>query len=120
MKLIAVLVLAVPLTAGKSPLVWTPAVVESRTCHEFHGRGPLEYPGTLFVRESTSIDAGEWLYCVNQAVDRKMARLRAGDKIEVAVDGRKLLLRIGGKRYTTYIEKKTRADKPVTSHAAPR
>ena len=120
MKLLVVLVLALPLAAGKDPLIWTPAVVESSVRHEHHGRGSLEYPGPLFARESTYIDAGEWLYHVNQSVNPGMAHLREGDKIEVAVDGRKLLLRIGGKRYTTYIQQKNRADKPVTSRAARR
>jgi hypothetical protein len=76
------------------------------------------------VRESIYIDAGEWLYHVSQMVTyRGMANLREGDRIEVAVNGRSLILRVGGaggKRYTTQIVQKSRSGKAVTPPASPR
>src|ERR1035437_3696965 len=73
------------------------------------------------VRESIYIDTGEWLYHVSQLVTtRGMANLREGDKVEVAVKGKSLILRAGGKRYTTHIEQKSRAGQPVNSPASPR
>src|ERR1039458_4733449 len=72
------------------------------------------------VRESIYIDAGEWQYHVSQTVtSRRIANLREGDRIEVAVNGRSLILRVGSKRYTTQIVQKSRADKPVSPPASP-
>jgi hypothetical protein len=72
------------------------------------------------VRESIYIDAGEWRYHVSQMVThRGMANLLEGDRIEVAVDGRSLILRVGSKRYTTQIVHKFRG-KPVSPPASPR
>ena len=70
------------------------------------------------VRESIYIDAGEWRYLVSQMVThRGMANLLEGDRIEVAVDGRSLILRVGSKRYTTQIVHKFRG-KPVSPPAS--
>src|SRR5450759_2676763 len=62
------------------------------------------------VRESIYIDAGEWLYHVSQIVTyRGMAHVHEGDKIEVAVHGKNLILRAHGKQYTTHIDQKSRS-----------
>jgi antitoxin component of MazEF toxin-antitoxin module len=49
-----------------------------------------------------------------------MAHVHEGDKIEVAVHGKNLILRARGKQYTTHIEQKSRSGKPVSSPASPR
>jgi hypothetical protein len=49
-----------------------------------------------------------------------MANLREGAKIEVAVKGKCLILRAGGKQYTTRIEQQSRAGAAVTPPASPR
>ena len=125
MKLFVMLILALPLAAGKTPLTWTQAVVESslRQAHygEVYHEPALCYKRSLTpVRESIYIDAGEWQYHVSQMVTyRRMANLREGDRIEVAVNGRRLILRVGSKRYTTQIVQKARSDKPVSPPASP-
>ena len=65
MKLFVVLTLALPLAAGKTPLAWTQAVVESslRQAHygELYHEPAVCYKRSLTpVRESIYIDAGEW------------------------------------------------------------
>ena len=124
MKLLVVLTLALPLAAGKTPLTWTQAVVESSLSQAHYGELYHEpavcYKRSLTpVRESIYIDAGEWRYHVSQMVtNRQMASLREGDRIEVAVNGRSLILRVGSKRYTTQIVHKFRG-KPVSPPASP-
>ena len=124
MKLLVVLTLALPLAAGRTPLTWTQAVVESslRQAHygEVYHEPAVCYKRSITpVRESIYIDAGEWRYHVNQMVtNRRIANLREGDRLEVAVNGRSLILRIGSKRYTTQIVHKFRG-KPVSPPASP-
>ena len=122
--LLVILLLALPLAAASVPLTWTRGVVESsfRQAHygEVYHEPPVRSRVTP-VRESIYIDTGEWLYHVSQIVTtRGMANLREGDKVEVAVKGNSLILRAGGKRYTTHIEQKSRAGQPVNSPASPR
>ncbi len=124
MKLFVVLTLALPLAAGKTPLTWTQAVVESslRQAHygELYHEPAVCYKRSLTpVRESIYIDAGEWQYHVSQMVtNRRVVNLREGDRIEVAVNGRSLVLRVGSKRYTTQIVHKFRGV-PVSPPASP-
>ena len=124
MKLFVVLTLALPLAAGKTPLTWTQAVVESslRQAHygELYHEPAVCYKRSLTpVRESIYIDAGEWQYHVSHMVTaRRIANLREGDRIEVAVNGRSLILRIGSKRYTTQIVHKFRG-RTVSPPASP-
>ena len=124
MKLFVVLTLALPLAAGRTPLTWTQAVVESslRQAHygELYHEPAVCYKRSLTpVRESIYIDAGEWRYHVSQMVTkRRVANLREGDRIEVAVNGRSLLLRVGSKRYTTQIVHKFRGQ-TVSPPASP-
>jgi hypothetical protein len=126
MKLLVILLLALPLAAGNIPLTWTQAVVESsfRVAHYgevYHEPAVRARRSVTPVRESIYIDAGEWLYHVSQIVTyRGMAHVHEGDKIEVAVHGKNLILRAHGKQYTTHIEQKSRADKPVSSPASRR
>ena len=118
--------IALPLAAGNKPLTWTEAVVESSFRQTNYGevyREPevLGRPRNTPARESIYIDAGEWLYHVSQIVTtRGMANLREGDRIEVAVKGKNLILRARGRQYTTHIEMKSRGGKPVTAPASPR
>src|ERR1035441_4002710 len=124
MKLLVVLTLALPLAAGKTPLTWTQAVVESslRQAHygELYHEPAVCYQRSVTpVRESIYIDAGEWQYHVSQTVtNRRMATLREGDRIEVAVNGRSLMLRVGRNRDNTKIVHKFRG-KPVSPPASP-
>jgi hypothetical protein len=126
MKLLVVLLLlALPLFARKTPLSWTQAVVESgfRQAHygEVYHQPPVRYRRSVTpVRESIYIDAGEWLYHVSHPTTRGMANLREGDKLEVAVNGRRLILRVGGKRYTTHIVQRSRPGEAVNPPASPR
>jgi hypothetical protein len=125
MKRLVVLLLALPLFAGKTPLAWTQAVVDSGIRMAQYGE-VYQQPPVLFrrsvapVRESIYIDAGEWLYHVSRNVTtRGMANLHEGDKIEIAVLGRRLILRAGGKRYTTHIRQRSRTGAPVSPPALP-
>jgi len=126
MKLLVIFLLALPLTAGNAPLTWTQALVESSFRQAHYGEVYHEPPvragvSSTPVRESIYIDAGEWLYHVSQIVTaRGMANLREGDRIEVAVNGKRLILRARGKQYTTHIEQKSRSGKAVSSPASPR
>ena len=126
MKLLVILILALPLSAGNTPLTWTQAVVESsfRVAHygEVYHEPPVRAGvSSTPVRESIYIDAGPWLYHVSQIVTtRGMANLHEGDKIEVAVKGKSLILRVRGKQYTTRIEQKSRSGKAVSPPASPR
>jgi hypothetical protein len=112
MKLFVVLLLALPLAAGKTPLTWSQAVVESGSRHVqygalYHEPAPCHKRSVTPVRENIYIDAGEWLYHVSHSTTRWMANLREGDKLQVAVNGRSLILRVGRKRYTTQIVERT-------------
>jgi hypothetical protein len=126
MRLFVILALALPLTAAKGPLMWTDAVVESSFHIDHYGEVYRTPPNHTMlndtpVRESIYIDAGEWLYHVTQIVtQRGTARLREGDRIEVAVKGKSLILRAGGRQFTTHIERKSRSGKTVSSPASPR
>ena len=108
MKVFVLLVLALPLAAGKTPLAWSQAVVESGSLHVqygalYHEPAPCHKRSVTPVRENIYIDAGDWLYHVSHVTTRWMANLHEGDKLQVAVDGRSLILRVGRKRYTTQI-----------------
>ena len=124
MKLLVILLLALPLAAGNIPLTWTQAVVESsfRVAHYgevYHEPAVRARRSLTPVRESIYIDAGEWQYHVSQTVtNRRIANLREGDRIDVAVNGRSLILRVGSKRYTTQIVHKFRGV-PVSPPASP-
>ena len=125
MKLLVILLLALPLFAARTSQTWTQAVVESnfRQAHygEVYHEPPVHYKRSVTpVRESIYIDAGEWRYHVSHATTRRMANLHEGDRIEVAVNGKRLFLRVGGKRYTTQIMQKSRADGAVSPPASPR
>ena len=83
MKLFVVLTLALPLAAGKTPLTWTQAVVESslRQAHygEVYHEPAVCYRRSLTpVRESIYIDAGEWQYHVSQMVTHRSEERRVG------------------------------------------
>src|ERR1017187_7345017 len=124
MKLFVVLILALPLAAGKTPLTWTQAVVESSLPQAHYGEvyhePALCYKRSLTpVRESIYIDAGEWQYHVSQMVThRRTANLREGDRIVVAVNGRSQIGRASCRRYKTQIVHKSRG-KPVSPPASP-
>ena len=124
MKLLVILLLALPLFAARTSQTWTQAVVESnfRQAHygEVYHEPAVRYRHSVTpVRESIYIDAGEWLYHVSRPTTRRMANLREGDKIEVAVNGRRLILRVGGKRYTTHIVQKSRSGEAASLSASP-
>lgn len=123
--LILTLLLLVPLCAKKKELVWEHAVVES----SFHradrgtqmGYGDSQGAYVATVRESIYIDAGEWLYHVTRVVtSRAVLNLQEGAKLDVAVDGKNLILRIGSKQFTAQIEQKSRAGRHVTDPASRR
>src|ERR1035437_8741715 len=126
MKLLVILLLALPLAAGNKPLTWTQAVVESSFRQAHYGEVYHEPPvragvSSTPVRESIYIDAEEWLYHVSQIVTtRGLANLCEGAKIEAAANGKTLRLRVRGKHYPTHIEQKSRGGKPVSSPASPR
>jgi hypothetical protein len=125
MKLLVMLILGLPLFAGTTSLTWTQAVVESgfRQAHYgevYHEPAVRSRRSLTPVRESIYIDAGEWLYHVSHPTTRRMANLREGDKLEVAVNGRRLILRVGGKRYTTHIVQKSRSGEAVSPPASAR
>src|ERR1035441_3743434 len=72
MKLLVVLVFALPLVAAKTPLTWTQAVVESslRQAHYgevYHEPAVCARRSLTPVRESIYIDAGEWQYHVSRS-----------------------------------------------------
>lgn len=126
MKLLILILLALaPLSAGKKDLVWEHAVVESNFRQLDHG-APMPFDGrqgayVATVHESIYIDAGEWLYHVTRTVtSRTTFDLRDGAKIDVAQDGKNLLMRVGSKQYSAHIEQKSRAGKHVTDPASRR
>jgi hypothetical protein len=103
--------------AAKKDLVWTPAVVESTFRESFDGRDYRPYVAVgpmanISVRESIYIDAGEWLYHVTQTVHSNgMLNFHDGARIEVALDGKHLILRYGGKQRRLAIDQKSRGKK---------
>lgn len=124
MRLLVVLLFALPLAAGKMPLTWTQAVVESSIRHAHYGEvyhEPAVRSGRSLtpIRESIYIDAGEWLYHVSHTATRRVANLQEGDRVEVAVNGRRLILRFGGRRYTTWIVHRSRSGEAVSPPASP-
>jgi len=124
-KLCLLILLALPLTAAKKPLTWEHAVIESIIRVNTDG-GIYTPPNSTSandqsIRESIYVDAGEWLYQVARVVTaRGVLPAREGSKIDVAGDGKKLILRIGAKEYTTHIEHKSRAGRHVTDPASRR
>ena len=124
MKLLVMLILGLPLFAGRTPLTWTQAVVESgfRQAHYgevYHQPAVRSRRSLTPVRESIYIDAGEWLYHVSHTATRRVANLQEGDRVEVAVNGRRLILRFGGRRYTTWIGHRSRSGEAVSPPASP-
>ena len=113
--LICVVAMLAPLWAAKKVLTWEPAKVESSFHQVLNGAVYIPYNRarlevTTAVHESIYIDAGEWLYKVTREVTpRAILQLPDETKIEVAVDGKTLVMRIGGKQYHARIEQKTRA-----------
>jgi hypothetical protein len=112
MRLILVLALLAVPGYGKKELTWVPAVVESSASQLFNNGsspGGATEPTLQAVRESIYLDAGAWLYHVTQIVTRGgTLRLREGAKVEVAEDGKQLILRVNGKQYKLHIEQKSR------------
>jgi hypothetical protein len=112
MRLLLLLaLLAVPAYAKKD-LKWVPAVVESSSSQLLNtASSPMGYAEATLqsVRESIYLDAGAWLYHVTQIVTRGATlRLREGAKVEVAEDGKQLLIRVGGKQHKLHIEERSR------------
>ena len=108
--LLALILLALPLTARKE-LKWTTAVVESCTHERFNGDGIGAYGVGIpqSFRESIYLDAGDWLYHAVQFVNYNgLLNLRENAVIEVAEDGKKLIVKVGGKQHTLRIEQKSR------------
>ena len=112
--LIYFVVALAPMWAGKKALSWEPAKVESSFYQMHHGARFVPYnpdlgTNTASVHESIYIDAGEWLYHVSREVTpRGILRLADQTRIEVAVDGKTLVMHIGGKQYSAKIEQKSR------------
>jgi len=112
MRLLLLLVLlAVPANAKKD-LKWVPAVVESSSSQLFNnGSSPRGFAEATLqsVRESIYLDAGAWLYHVTQVVTRGATlRLREGARVEVAEDGKQLVIRVNGKEHKLHIEERSR------------
>ena len=102
--------------AAKKERVWVPAVVEETF---LHANGAVYVPGSgpspRTVKESIYVDAGEWLYNVARVVlARSALNLQPGARIEVAVDGKHLILRLGDKEFSTSIEHKSKGKKRRT------
>jgi len=123
--LILTLLVLLPLSAKKKELVWEHAVIESNLRQL--DRGPMApFDGrldayTATVRESIYIDAGEWLYHVTRTVTtRGTLNLRDGAKVDVAEDGKSLIIRAGNKQHTFHIEQRSKAGKHVTDPASRR
>jgi hypothetical protein len=99
--LLAALVVVVPGAATKD-LTWAPAVIESSFRQADGGA----------VRESIYIDAGEWLYHVVQIVNRRgTLNLVDGARVEVAEEGKHLVIRVAGKEHRLKIEERSRGKK---------
>ena len=116
MKLLLVSVLLALPAAAKKELTWHPAIVESSFRQTSNGLiVPYERVsamGDISVRESIYLDAGEWLYHVSQIVHLKgTLNLRDGARVEVAEDGKQLVLRIDGKERRLKIEERSRGKK---------
>jgi hypothetical protein len=111
MRLLLLLVLLTVPAYAKKELKWAPAIVESSSSQLFNNgsssAGTTE-PTLQSVRESIYLDAGAWLYHVTQIVTRAgTLRLREGAKVEVAEDGKQLLIRVNGKQHKLHIEQKS-------------
>lgn len=99
--------------AAKKERVWVPAVVDQTFLHV---NGAAYVPGTgpspRTVKESIYVDAGEWLFNVSRVVLLQGAlNLREGARIEVAEDGKHLILRVGDKEFSTTIDHKSKGKK---------
>jgi hypothetical protein len=119
--LILTLLVVLPLYPKKKGLVWEQAVIESNL-RQFDRRDAMPFDPLIAnaatVHESIYIDAGEWLYHVTRTVTMRGAlNLRDGSKIDVAEDGKNLILRVGKKEHTFHIEERSRAGKHVTDPA---
>jgi hypothetical protein len=113
MKFLVLLVMLVMPSVAKER-TWVPAMVESssRALYNGGGVGPYMDATQQSVRESIYLDAGEWLYHVTWIVTaRGTLNLRDGAKIEVAEEGKKLLLRVNGKEHKLNIEERSRGKK---------
>jgi hypothetical protein len=115
MKLFLVLaLLALPVLAKKD-LTWNAAVVESSSRQLYNGAGSSGIYSDATqqsVRESIYLDAGEWLYHVTQIVTtRGTLNLPDGARVEVAEDGKQLILRVNGKQHKLHIEQKSHGKK---------
>jgi hypothetical protein len=105
MKLLLVLAALVLPAVAKKDLTWHPAVVESSFRQAYGGA----------IHESIYLDAGEWLYNVTQIVNpRGTLSLRDGARVEIAEDGKHLIIRFAGKQHRLRIEERSRGknDKP--------
>jgi hypothetical protein len=116
-KLVFVLCLLALPAAAKKDLVWTPAIIESSFREAYNGHTYVPYTfqpsiSNVSVRESIYIDAGEWLYHVIQIVHSNgLLKLSDGARVEIAVDGKRLYLRYGGKERKLEIEQKSHGKK---------
>lgn len=120
MKILICLVMALaPLCAAKKVRNWEQAKVESCFEQVLYGSRYVRYDPSMAgytgsVHESIYINAGDWLYHVSREVGRHaILRLEDGARIEVAVEGKTLLIRVGGKQYSARIEQKLRAGAAV-------
>ncbi len=119
MKLVILtLLVLLPLYPKKKGLVWQQAVIESNL-QQLDRRDVMPFDPLIAnaatVHESIYIDAGEWLYHVTRTVTaRGTLNLRDGAKIDVAEDGKNLIVRAGKKEHTFHIEERSRGGK----HAA--
>jgi len=123
LPLLVTLALALPLGAAKKDLVWVAATVES-IAQQVNGSPGVPYDQRAafrgeMVMESIYLDAGEWLYHVTRVTNpQSRLKLREGGRIEVAEDGKKLILRFGAKQYSTNVDQKSHAGKPKAPPAS--
>uniref|UniRef100_Q028H8 MSHA biogenesis protein MshK n=1 Tax=Solibacter usitatus (strain Ellin6076) TaxID=234267 RepID=Q028H8_SOLUE len=117
MRLLLLLALLAAPANAKKELKWVPALVESSSRQLYNGGSS---PGTFAeatlqsVRESIYLDAGAWLYHVTQIVTTAgTLRLRDGARVEVAEDGKQLIIRVDGKQHKLHIEEKSRGKSPA-------
>jgi hypothetical protein len=113
--LLLLVVLAVPADAKKD-LKWVPAVVESSSSQRVHSSASEPYGGATpsTVRESLYLDAGAWLYHVTQyGTAGHTLHLREGARVEVAEDGKQLVIRVNGKQHKLHIEERSRGKSPA-------
>ncbi len=122
--LILTLLVLLPLFPKKKGLAWEHAVIESNL-KQLDRRDAMPFDPLIAnaatVHESVYIDAGEWLYHVTRTVTtRGTLNLPDGAKLDVAEDGKNLIMRVGKKEYTFHIEERSRAGRHVTDPASRR